>query len=44
VTKGKDEISMRICEGILQKCQKKNKEKKYNTIGSKVLQEQSIEK
>jgi len=45
VTKGKDEISMRICEGILQKCQqkKRKKEKKY-TIGSKILQEQSIEK
>jgi len=27
VTKGKDEISMRICEGILQKCQQKKKEK-----------------
>jgi hypothetical protein len=25
VTKGKDEISMRICEEILQKCQQKNK-------------------
>jgi hypothetical protein len=44
VTKGKDEISMRICEGILQKMSaKKKKENKY-TIRSKVLQEQSIEK
>jgi hypothetical protein len=28
VIKGKDEISMRIWEGILQKCQQKKKERK----------------
>ena len=47
MTKGNDEISMRICERVLQKFQQKKKiirkEKKYN-IGSKVLQEQRTEK